>query len=123
MTNMNTSAMAVITPSQNRHSPLLNTGYQGLWKVAQIATTDATIPDTPHTLSQPSGIRRASWYFSGNHRLTKKTSANSTTMEIAQMMLADASSAKYGTLTSNSVPRPKTIQMAITGIDASDVWR
>src|SRR5256885_1804612 len=79
-------------------------------------------PMVPHSLRAPSGIRRAASHRSGKYLFTKKTSEKSTTIEIAQITLADASMAKYGTLTSKFFPDPKMKQMKITGIDARIVW-
>src|SRR5919197_2925017 len=120
---MKSSAMIEITNSQNRHCPVVNPGgYHGLANVAQIAVTEERSPRAPQNFSAPSGIRRTASNRSGNHRFTKQISANSTTIEMAQITFAEASMAKYGTFTSKPLPDPKMNQMKITGIEARLVW-
>src|SRR5919198_502514 len=118
---MKINAMIEITASQKRHWGVLNPvpaclGYHGLANVAQIAVAEDRIPSTPQSASARGGIRRTCSNRSGNHRFTKKISENSTTIEMAQITFADASIAKYGTLTSNPLPEPKMNQMKITGM-------
>src|SRR2546423_862972 len=125
MTMAMAAEIRVMTASHNRHEPVVYPGgYHVPANVAQIATTEETIPRTPHSLSAPAGMRRTSSNLCGKNRFTKKMSPNRRTMEMAQMTLAEASMAKYGTLGSKFfLARPNPNQIRTTGIEARTVCR
>src|SRR5438105_324403 len=125
MTMAMAAEIAEMTASHNRHFPVVYPGgYHVPANVAQMAVADERIPRTPQRARAPFGIRRTASNRSGNHRFTKKMSANSRTMEMAQITLAEASMAKYGTFGSKFfLARPNTNQIRTTGIEASTVCR
>src|SRR5947208_4541060 len=83
------------TESQIRQWPTVNSEVQGDRKTVYAPNAEASIPMTPLPYNRYGWVVRTSSNFSGNARLTRKMSANSSTIETHQMTVTAAWKSQY----------------------------
>src|SRR5437899_3075703 len=112
----------VVTPaSHQRQLEFENrSGFHGVLKVTTAPIADATMPTIP--LRKSSSVRetRTSSNFFGNARLTRKMSANSSTIDRHQMTVTAAWKIRYTWLGKFELD-PQGPKVTIAKIDASTV--
>src|SRR6266705_5020204 len=84
----------VIAPTARSHPVLVKMGAHGAQNSSTTAAASAATPTITHRASTPHGVRWACRNFSGNERLTKKTSLKSSTIDVHHPTVTAASSTR-----------------------------
>src|SRR5438128_9701198 len=86
---------SVIAATAKSQPDFVKIGDHGAMKSRTTATASTAIPMTEQSARNPKGTLRCSSNRSGNQRLTKKMSANSSTIEVHQTTVTAASRTRY----------------------------
>src|SRR6059036_2814294 len=98
----------------------LNNPVHGLRNVTYAPNADASMPTTPEAYSRYGCAARTSSNFAGNARLTRKMSANRSTIEMHQMTVTAAWNSQYAFWL--LLLATHGLKIATTKIDESTVW-